>query len=485
MKKIVVLLIALVVAVGLTGCFKSDKLEENKIMAPVPKNIQVDGTWEVTQEYTIGDNDTVKKVDEIKKPIVTISNNVAIVGNMEIDKPNFKFKRVEKNSYLPKAFNNIVKDVPVDDGYMSIITISDNTNLYVDFILKNDNEAYIYAVGDLFVVKKINSNISADEVRNSINASEKAPVEVGNSNSGVLLGLKTPAVINSEGGVTPASYQTLWIRMVNGKLQEPVRLNGLVIPRMNGTFSYADTKDSIVNGKSVQTLEVINHNKNGTPVVEKNVMPSSENREITFIGKDYIGFEFAGSNNLGDEYKITTLDNINSPKGLDVESLFGNKGVSQFTSSRNQFIDSKPSFVLDQYDLNDDDMGDITMFRKNARWVLESRLDSKTIGVNDLSFDVNISPVGTLVNYDSLPVSWNKLKEVDSNITDAFSSPDGKFIIAINKNSLDVYEIKDGKLSVEPIQTINLNKDEVAVMGEWATGDFVSLWNKAVEERNK
>ncbi|MGL4656195.1 MAG: hypothetical protein ACRCWM_09980 [Sarcina sp.] len=485
MKKIVVLLIALIVAVGLTGCFKSDNLEENKIMAPVPKNMQVDGTWEVTQEYTIGDNNTVKKVDEIKKPIVTITNKVAIVGNMEIDKPNFKFKRVIKDSYLPKAFDGIVNDVPLDDGYMSIITISDNTNLNVDFILKNNNEAYIYAVGDLFVVKRINSTASADEIQENINSAGKVPVEQVDSSSGILLGLKTPATVNEDGSVTEASYETLWIRMIDGKLQEPIKMKGLVIPRANGTFSYANITNSLENGKSVQTLEIINHNKNGTPVVEKNVMPSSKNREITFIGKDYIGFEFAGSNNLGDEYKISTLDNVNSAKGLDIQSLFGPKGKEQYLNSRKQFIDSKPSFVLDQYNLNDVDTGDITMFRKNARWVVESRLDSNTVGVNDLSFDINISPVGSLVNYDSLPISWNKLKEVNPNITDAFSSPDGNFIVAITNNSIEVYEFKDGKIDVEPVQTIDLNKNDVAVMGEWATGDFVSLWNKAVEERNK
>lgn len=484
MKKIVVLLIALIVAVGLTGCFKTDNLEENKIMAPVPKNIQVDGTWEITQEYTIGDNNTIKKINEIKKPMVTISNNMAIVDNIEIDNPNFKFKRVEKNNYLPKVFNDIVKDVPLENGYMNIITISDNTNLYIDFILKNDNEAYIYTAGNLFVVKKINSNKGDNQIKNDIKDPEKSSNATKNSSCGILLGLKTPAKINEDGSITKASYQTLWIRMKNGKVDEPIRIKGLLIPRANGTFSYANIKNDVIDGKSVQTLEIVNHNKNGTPVIEKNVVPSSRNREITFIGKDYIGFEFTGSNNLGDEYKINTLDNINTSKGLNIESLFGDKGENQYLNSRKQFIENKPSFVLDQYNLKDIDTGNITMFRKNARWVVEGNLDSDTVGVNDLSFDINISPVGTLVNYDSLPVSWNKLKEVDPNITDAFGSPDGKFIVAINKNSLSIYELEDGKLNIKPIDTIDINNDEVAIMGEWATGDFVSLWNKAVEERN-
>ena len=236
MKKIVVLLIALIVAIGLTGCFKVDNLEENKIMAPIPKNIQVDGTWKVMQEYTIGDNDTIKKVNEIKKPIVTISKNMAIVDNMEIDNPNFKFKRVEKNNYLPKVFNDIVKDVPLQDGYMNIITISDNTNLYIDFILKNDNQAYIYTAGNLFVVKKISSNVD-DEIKNTTNNSEQVSQSEKNSNCGILLGLKMPARINEDGKIVKASYETLWIRMEDGKVKEPVKIQGLLIPRANGTFS--------------------------------------------------------------------------------------------------------------------------------------------------------------------------------------------------------------------------------------------------------
>lgn len=479
MKKIVVLLgVVLVIAVALTGCFKSDKLEENKITAPVPNNLEVYGTWKIEAEYTIGDNNTYKKVENIKKPIITISDKSAIVGDMEIDNPTFKFKRVVKNNYLPDAFDSLVNDIPLDKGYMNIITVSDNTNLYLDFIMKNNNEGYIYAVGDLIKVKRIESNV--DETNNSaaINSKEK-------QNSGILLGIKSP-VIGSNGKATgDMTYKTYWISMVDDKLQDTIIMNGLVLPRVNGTFSYIDAKNSIQDGKPVQTLEVINHNKNGKAVTQENVMPESSDREITFVGKDYIGTEFKNIKNNQEAYKLLTVDNINGTKGLDMTGIFGQNGERDYLNSREQFINSKPSFVLDKYNLGNYSTSDITMFRKNARWVVQGNIDSDVVGVNDLVFDINVSPVGTLVNYDALPVSWNKIKDIDSKAIDAFSSPSGNFIVVLNDKSINIYMIKNGDIESKPARVIPISSGDTAIMGEWATGDFVSLWNKAVEEKIK
>ena len=479
MKKIVVLLgILLVVAFTLTGCFKSDKLEENKIIAPIPTNLEVYGTWEVVSEYAVGDNDTYKKVENIKKPIITISDKSAIVGDMEIDNPTFKFKRVIKDKYLPKAFESLVNDVPLKEGYMNIITVSDNTNLYLDFIMKNDNEGYIYAIGDLIKVKRIQSNVDINNNSASIDSKEK-------QNSGILLGLKTP-ITDADGKATSKEdYKTYWISMIDDKLQDTIIMNGLVLPRVNGTFSDIDTKNSMKNGAEIQTLKVVNHNKNGKAVTQESLLPSTSDREITFVGKDYIGVEYKNPKNNEEEYKLSTVDNITSPKSLDMTGIFGSNGEREYTTSRDQFISSKPSFVLDKYNLGNYSTSDITMFRKNAKWVVQGNIDSDIVGVNDLSFDINVSPVGTLVNYDALPVSWNKVKDIDPKAVDAFSSPSGNFIVVINNNSINIYMIKNGDIEKKPARVINIASGDIPVMGEWATGDFVSLWNKAVEEKIK
>lgn len=489
MKKIVVLLITLMVAFALTSCFKSNELEENKIMAPVPNKLDIEGTWEITAQYTIGENNQLKKIEDIQKPIITISNQVAIAGDLEIDNPNFKFKRVVKENYLPKAFDSVVSNVPLSDGYMNIITISDNTNMYLDFILKNQNEGYVYAVGDLLAVKRIDTKLDQSEIDAANNKNSSAYIEEKNKqDTGILLGLKKPATVSASGEIIPSSYKTLWISMIDGKVQKPITLNGLLLPRMNGTFSDINMTDTNVAGNRTQTLVVTNKNKNNQSITQKSTLLSNVNREITFVGKDYIGLEYYDGNDFNDtdnKYEIIPVDNIESGQSLDISSLFGAKGKNDYINSRNKFISSKSSSVLDNYNLNNDNMSNITMFRKNARWVLDGMLNSKTLGVPDLPFDINISPVGTLVNYDSLNISWNRLKELNPNTVDAFSSPNENFVVLMDSNSINIYELSDGDINEKPVMTIPIDNGSVAVMSEWATGDFVSLWNKAVEQRVK
>lgn len=478
---LVTLVTLVIAAITFAGCFKGDNLDENKIMAPVPNNLDIYGTWEVTSEYAVGSNDTLKNVDNIKKEYIVISKNNVIVGDMNIDNPVFKFKRVSKDTYLPNAFDSVVKDIPLDSGYMNIISISDNTNLYIDFIIKNKDEAYIYAFGDLLQIKRVsNSTQIAPESATSSSTTAKV-----SQNSGVLLGMKTPAILDGTNVIKSASYKTYWISMVDGKLKDTEILNGIVLPRINGTFSDVNTSDKVLNGKSIQNMEVVNYNKNGSKTVEQNDKPLSDNRQITFASKDYLGMEYYNPTSNDTEYNISTIDSINSGKILSITSLFGSNGEKQYNASKQQFIDGQPSFVIDKYNLKASTSNDITMFRKNGKWVVESNIESDIVGVNDLSFDVNVSPVGTLVNYDSLPVSWNKIRQIDDNATDAFASPSGNFIVIVNNNSIEIHEMDNGNINKNSIRTIPIDKGEVPVMGEWATGDFVSLWNKSVEEKIK
>ncbi|MGL5633725.1 MAG: hypothetical protein ACRCX8_04120 [Sarcina sp.] len=484
MKKIIILLVVLIIGFTLTGCLKSDKLEENKITAPVPNNLEIDGTWEVTAQYNIVDN-KLEQVKDIKKPMITISNDLVVIGDMEVNKPNFKFKRVIKKDYLPNAFDSVVSKVPLEDGFMNIVTISDNTNLYIDFILENQNEAYIYAVGNLLKVKKVSSSLSPEQVKDMNTENYSQQVVATEKDTGILLGFRTPTLINADGVVTYSKYKTLWLNMADGKLAKPIWLNGILLPRSNGTFSRINVFNQESDGENQQVLEVINHNKNGTPVTEKNVMPADDYREITFVGKGYIGTAYKNKNALGEEYKISTIDNINTNTSLDMLSLFGSKGQEAYLNSREQFIDSKPNFVLNKYDLQEYSPSDITMFRKNGKWVLNGRIDSDTVGVNDLSFGINISPIGTLVNYDYLPVSWNKIKQIEPKATDAFACPNSNLLLILTDNNIEVYELQKGVIAPKSMLTISIENGDVPVMAEWATGDFVSLWNKTIEEKNK
>ncbi|MGL4991070.1 MAG: hypothetical protein ACRC57_07920 [Sarcina sp.] len=478
MKKIVIVMVAIliIIAAVFTGCFKTNNLEENKITAPTPNNLEVYGTWMVTAEYKINSNNKLEKINNEKTAIINISKQQAIFGDIDIDNPGFKFKRVNEKEYLPKEFASVITGIPSTDGYINIETISDNTNVYLDFILKNQNEGYIYALGELVAIKRIESNANTESTTNQNQ-------EVQAKSSGILLGIKSPAVIEDNKVIKNAGYKTYWISMNNGKL-EPIKiLDGLLLPRANGTFSNINVINTNTNNKSMQDLKITNYNKNGTKTVQNNTVPTNENREITFAAKDYLGLEYYNTTKNDTNYCITTIDNINSNQTLDIKSLFGDDGQKQYEDSRERLVNSTPNFVIDKYDTSTLTPSQITMIRKNGKWVVDGILDSKITGVNDLDFEIPISPIGKLVNYDKLPVSWNKVKQVNTNAIDAFASPTGNFIVILDKNSIKIYGIKNGQIEKEPIKNISIEVGETPVMAEWAVGDFVSVWNKVIDEK--
>lgn len=479
MKKIVMLLIAFIIAaIAFTGCFKGDNLEENKIIAPEPSNLSIYGSWQITNEYKISANDKLEEVKNPKSVVINISKQSAVFGDVSIDNPNFKFKRVKEADYLPKDFDSVVNDVPSNDGYMDVVTIANNTNLYLDFIAKNNDEGYIYVLGDLVKVKRIDSNQSNVSQNSSHVANENET-----KNSGILLGMKVPAVIEDNKVVKSATYKTYWISMKDGEVQDYHEMEGLMLPRVNGTFSDIDVTDKNVSGKDMQSLNVVNYNKNGSKTVESSVVPIQENRQLTFAGKDYLGMQYYDPAKNDTQYAITTIGNINANKNLDVTSLFGATGEKQYENSRQRFVDSNPSFVINKYNLNTLSPSDITLVRRNGKWILESNIESDVAGINDISFDIPIAPVGTLVNYDSLPFNWNKIKQIDSKATDAFASPAGNLLIIIDKDSINLYKMSNGTVNPKILESIPINEGQTPVMAEWAVGDFTALWNKSVEER--
>lgn len=479
MKKIVIVVVAILIilAAVFTGCFKTNNLEENKITAPTPNNLQVYGTWMVTAEYRINSNNKLEKINNEKTTIINISKQQATFGDIDIDNPGFKFKRVSEKEYLPKEFASVLTDIPSNNGYINIETISDNTNVYLDFILKNQNEGYIYALGELVAIKRIESNLSTEVTTNQTQ-------EVQAKSSGILLGMKCPTVIEDNKIIKNASYKTYWISMNDGKLEPIKTLTGLLLPRANGTFSNINVINTDTDNNSMQDLKVINYNKNGTKTIQNSMIPINENRQITFVAKDYLGFEYYNTTKNDTNYCITTIDNINSNQTLDIKSLFGEEGQKQYEESKDRLVNSTPNFVINKYDTSTLTPNQITMIRKNGKWVVDGILDSKITGVNDLDFEIPISPVGKLVNYDKLPLNWNKIKQVDSNAIDAFASPTGNFIVILDKKSIKIYNMQNGQIEKQPIKNISIENGERPVMGEWAIGDFVSVWNKVVDEKN-
>lgn len=486
MKKLIGFMLVILCTISFTGCFKSEEIEDNKIKAPSPSSVSIEGIWEISTQYKISEKGKLDKLQEIEKVLVSIKKNSVSIQNIEISNPKFKFKRVKKADYLSKEIQEITTDIEEKDGFMEIMSISDNSNLFIDFIKVNENKGYIYTIGEFLVVEKVHDGVKSETTTNSNSIITKFENKKGQDN-GVLLGIKEPATMLDNGEIIPAKYKTLWIYSENGKIKEPKIIDGVLLPRANGGFTHVNMAKVEDENKSIESLNITTQNKNGKIEAEK----KSENesyREISFLGKDYIGLQYYDSLKMRDfeNYKLLPVDTVENKKGIDIEEVYGTKGKEAYETSKSKFLASKEEEFLENYDLKSANTRNVTVVRKNGKWVLEGNIAASKEGVQDTTFDIDLLVSGTLVNWDNLPMNWNKLKEIIPDAKDAISSPISDFIVILKEKTIDVYEMKDLNEKSKPVASYPISENSSVVMGEWAIGnEFTTSWTKAVEEKSK
>jgi hypothetical protein len=94
-------------------------------------------------------------------------------------------------------------------------------------------------------------------------------------------------------------------------------------------------------------------------------------------------------------------------------------------------------------------------------------------------FDVKMRLPKSVVGYDELAIGWESIQNSFSDATDAFESPNGKFLVVFQSGDLTVYQLKNGKIGVV-VARRRLHENEYAVMAQWAMGPHVALWDQAV-----
>ncbi|MGI6733043.1 MAG: hypothetical protein ACOX4J_02535 [Anaerovoracaceae bacterium] len=94
-------------------------------------------------------------------------------------------------------------------------------------------------------------------------------------------------------------------------------------------------------------------------------------------------------------------------------------------------------------------------------------------------FDIKIVPSVSLVSYDTLVLSWPKIKDRVPDALDAFTSPNKDIALVQTKNKLTVYKIGAEQLSENPLAEIDIPENATVIMAEWATGSYVESWGNS------
>ena len=84
-------------------------------------------------------------------------------------------------------------------------------------------------------------------------------------------------------------------------------------------------------------------------------------------------------------------------------------------------------------------------------------------------------PPPEVVSYNTL-MPWTNVKDKVPRALDVYTSPNKDIAIVFTKSEILIYNIHGNELSSYPREKLKLEKGEIAIMTEWATGQYVESW---------
>lgn len=491
-KKVLALLVLLTICFNVMSCSKIDiNYNGDFLLSPKADDLYINGVWKVKDVQILDKNLCgSKNKNDLMNISISFCDSMATIGTNTLMKPKTKLKKYYSNHYLLYQYDIDVNSLDIKDkSVINVISVYENNNMFCEVIANDSKNAYIYQNGVLYTVVKISDmndklpDMKKDDSQQKATVEQYANDHSYNSATGVFIGLKGVRYKDDLSNELKQDYRTLWISFSNNKLNPILEKKDLFVPRLKG-FSvlsinhFISTTDNtrenvkisnIVNGDKEKIDD--NSTDNNFIVHEGSVRQKQKYMEILFVSNDYFsaqyyeGYSFSG---YYGELKTLPLDNPNMSTGLSIDIL-GKNALKSYEES----IKALNNRYNKSYKVNPESFG---LVRKNGYWALIARgNDSK--GYHDS--DLNLLPTKKFVMYDRLCVGWSVIKDRVPNALDAVTSPTTRIALVMTSNKLFVYEIKNGELDREPLQTIELKDGETMVMAEWANNEFTDYWSKA------
>ncbi|WP_261856316.1 hypothetical protein [Clostridium folliculivorans] len=481
------ILTILLLTMSLIGCTSISKPKDQGeiIVAPKVAKLDINGSWKATN-YEIMDSGDKNEAEDLLTRRISFNSELAAIGHNYLGNPKYKLKVMNPNYFLVNEYKWTKTDLGNKD--VEITSVSDDNNVFCDFIKLDNNSGLLIYKGVLYNLTKtddstlrqwdVGVNVRSEDSMANLNKNYNDPI-------GVLIGLKSSREKLSTGEYGPAGYRTLWVSFKDDKLNEPKEIKDLLVPRMNGFWSikvnYTENK-----GYIDEEFEVTQVNeKEQMSKVRPMALGYDLYRDISFIGNDYIATQYYKGTNFKNNYfaeQILPVDNTKTLKGVDIGTLLGEEAQKSFYMAWNDQVGNLSKEAKEKLNVGAPNYENYTMIRKNGHWLIQGKISANDQdNFNGVSFNINYPPTKKLVNHDKLFVSWNSIKEVVPAAVDAYTAYNGRLVFIVTKDKIDIYQIRNGSIVTNSIGTINLKNDESVVMCEWVvTGQSVDKWDKVV-----
>lgn len=482
MKKMHLIILAIIFLALLTSC-NSNYLEiSDKIIAPNNNLPPLQGKWIIEKviDSPYKKLDIAEKRDFINKQALFHADAV-VIGDQYLLDPSYKTRRVNLSDYLLYNFKIDSEYLGLEEKEVEIISVLNDNKYFVEFIKYNE-ETMIFYEDEFFFLKRDTKEISKEEIDRYINV-ERSILRTTNSqelkslNTGVLLGIKRYNYdeINK---IEDWEYKTIWIKSNNRSLDSIYEMEDLLVPRKKGfwiidverennggNFSDKINSNSRVIFNEEDLLEISLFSKRTiNPPILKNIL---------YIGNNYISTEMINKLNNKKTLEVYPIDTVEKGNPIRISDVIDENGLKSFNESGEELIKDNEGLSLDEKSFG--------LLRRNGYWIMKGRINYNIEG-KELYKDYNIKtiPPREIVNYDELYIPWNTIKSRFPNAIDAFTSPNEDIIIIETRNKILVYPIQDNKILEEELGSIEKDYNDTIIMAEWSTEKYTNLWEEEV-----
>lgn len=487
MRKKLILMFFFIMMLLTTSCsMKSIELHDS-IESPRNNNIPICGRWVFT-DYKLN---AISNMDEEKAQSyigleAIFHEEFVTIGDENCIQPSFRLKKVDVEGYLKYHYKIVPEILNLESGEIEVISVSGLEQFFYEFLKVSDDTILVNINGVFFTLKKTSDDvefIQMDTLAHEGNVlMETAELTSEESiMTGVLLGLKSLDLENSQKGVEKWNYRTLFIRSVNREIVSIYEMENILLPRRTG-FWKVKVDRQVVDGKINDNIIVYPLNKSIAVEEEDKLIIEakldSTIKNILYVGNDYISIENIHYRSRGERLlEFYPVDSIGKSKPLQILDVMGEMGREAFMEGFNrEVLPDKEEYKNSLIDIKPDEES-FGLFRKNGHWIFNGRVNFIENGIYSYkNFNIKAIPPKEVVYYDELAIPWNKIKAKIPEALDAFTSPNEDILIVLTQNDIFIYTLEGDNISEKPMENIKLKPAEKVIMAEWAVGRYPKIW---------
>ncbi len=462
----------------LVGCNTKD-LSDPKIATPSNNSNPLNWVWVIERELHPTDGATQGLVGKY----VEFSKNYLLYNDSVLYSPTYQVRKVNYYDYTLHTGKSFLSDYIKDSNDIQVITILDGQLFFCEVIIINTNNAILKISNKTYLLKKTKKATLDLNLKDKENLQNPQPSPTDDSmakDTGLLLGLRSKMGDSY-------SYRTVWISNTNNQI-ETIDIPGILFPRRSG-FWIVEWDDLGQNQLSARQIDRIKEETTLQWIEEPKEDEGNHYKVvlmIDYVGNDYMAVrrKYIDKNNvlMENQVSIIPVDTLPELRGIALVELLGNQGEAILKNSKERFWDSlKIKDVVLKDNPHKENLG---LSRNMGQWVLTSMLSyQKGDELLWETFKINALVPKTLVNYDKMHLSWSQIKNKIPSALDVFTSPQNNMAVIITENEAFIYTVKNGDLGDYPISSVPLKDNEVIVMSEWATGNYVDKWSQELQDQ--